>query len=83
MDKDFFTKKKLENRLLSKSNHNSLVAQLIMDNENINKRQEEFEQLKDKYPFIFDEIKNIVNPPFSQKWFKLFFYSTLPKEKAL
>ena len=81
LDKDFFTKKKLENRLLSKSNHNSLVAQLIMDSEDINQRQEEFEKLKDKYPFIFDEIKNIVNPPFSQKWFKLFL-SALPKEKA-
>ena len=82
LDKDFFTKKKLENRLLDKSNPNSLVAQLIIDNKDINNRQKEFEQLKDKYPFIFDEIKNIVNPPFSQKWFKLFFYSTLPKENA-
>ena len=83
LDKDFFTKKKLENRLLSKSNHNSLVAQLIMDSEDINQRQEEFEQLKEKYPFIFDEIKNIVNPPFSQKWFKIkLFLSALPKEKA-
>jgi hypothetical protein len=73
LDKDFFTKKKLENRLLSKFNKNSLIAQLIINSENINKRQEEFEKLKDKYPFIFDEIKDIVNPPFSQKWFKLFF----------
>jgi hypothetical protein len=58
---------------LSKFNKNSLIAQLIINSEDINKRQEEFEKLKDKYPFIFDEIKDIVNPPFSQKWFKLFF----------
>jgi hypothetical protein len=71
LDKDFFTKRKLESRLLSKSNNNSLVSQLIMDSENINQRQEKFGQLKDKYPFIFNEIKNIVNPPFSRKWFKI------------
>lgn len=83
LDKDFFTKKKLENRLLSRSNHNSLVAQLITDSEDINQRQEKFEQLKEKYPFIFDEIKDIENPPFSQKWFKIkLFLSALPKEKA-
>lgn len=84
LDKDFFTKKKLENRLLGKSNPNSLVYQLIMDSEDINQRQEKYEhptegnrypfiQLKDKYPFLFDgdELKNLVNPPFSRKWFKI------------
>jgi hypothetical protein len=79
LDEDFFTKKKLENRLLSKFNHNSLVAQLIMDSVDINQKQEELEQLKDKYPFIFDELKNIVNPPFSHKWFKLLLSSTPPR----
>jgi hypothetical protein len=83
LDKDFFTKKKLENRLLGKNNPNSLVAQLIIHNEDINQRQEKYEhpeggrypfiQLKDKYPFLFEgnELKNLVNPPFSQKWFKM------------
>jgi hypothetical protein len=85
LDKDFFTKKKLEYRLLSKNNPNSLVAQLIMNSEDINQRQEKYEhpidknsrypfiQLKDKYPFLFDgnELKNLVNPPFSRKWFKI------------
>jgi hypothetical protein len=56
-----------------------------MDSENINQKQEKYEhpnkdrypfiQLKDKYPFLFDggsnELKNLVNPPFSQKWFKI------------
>jgi hypothetical protein len=86
LNKDFFTKKKLENRFLGKNNPNSLVYQLIMDSENINQRQEKYEhpkggrypfiQLKKKYPFLFDdgssnELKNLVNPPFSQKWFKI------------
>ena len=79
LDKDFFTKKKLEKSLLSKpkENNNSLISQLIMDSESINQREEKFEDLKVKYPFIFDEIRDIVNPPFSRKWFKikLFFQS--------
>jgi hypothetical protein len=73
LDKDFFTKSKLENRLLSKSNHNSLVIQLIEDSNNIT-RQEKFQSLKVKYPFIFDELENIVNPPFSKKWFNILFF---------
>ena len=87
LDKDFFTKKKLEYRLLGESNPNSIVYQLIMDSEDINNQRQEiyehpnkdkypFIQLKDKYPFLFDcsggnELKNLVNPPFSLKWFKI------------
>ena len=84
LDKDFFTKKKLGKSLLSKpnENNNSLISQLIMDSESINQRQEKFEYLKVKYPFIFDEIRDIVNPPFSRRWFKikLFFQSDEEKQ---
>jgi hypothetical protein len=85
LDKDYFTKKKLKYMLLGKSNPNSLVYQLILYSEDINQRQEKYEhsteknsrypfiRLKDKYPFLFDsnELKNLVNPPFSHKWFKI------------
>jgi hypothetical protein len=85
LDNDFFTKKKLEYRLLGKNNPNSLVAQLIMHSEDINQRQEKYEhtteknsrypfiQLKNKYSFLFegDELKNLVNPQFSRKWYKI------------
>ena len=66
----------MEKRLFSKFG-NTLMAHLKIENDDINLKHTKFKILKEKYPYILDEIRDIVNPPFSRKWFKikLFFQS--------